>query len=692
MLEKGFGVLAPSLALSVGKTVCFPPSTTICNGALVLRMMEDQKMSSLMTVPTILEEIVQGSAAKKLGSLDFVVVGGGPIKNAVAETLRANDVNLLNHFGATELGALAPIFRPGRSYDWKYLRLRTDLGLQLKRTEPSAGANSGHKLVGRPFGSKTEFELQDSVEINPLNPEVEVRLTGRKDDLLVLATGEKVSPHSMELILERDPRVKRAVVFGTGQFEVGLLVDPISPVINSDEFIESLWPVILDANKKVDQHACITTKAAILLKPPGKSIPLSDKGSLQRKEVYSAFESEISSVYDRLEEGMHGTSAVAIHPENPRKGLREIVQISLMQNVKPNTWKDDDDFVQLGMDSLQATRLRRTLEQSLRKSIYKDQYSGGLPLDFVYAHSSIQKLIEALHSSTGIRSSPVAKSWLMCDLSRKFAFFDENGPSMTGVNTILLTGTTGNLGSHLLQIVSEQRRVPSVVCLVRAKPDTPPGSLRKLVVSAQQEALDARGIVLSEAAWSKVNILAWQPGKDLLGLEEEDYHHLTQTTTHIFHGAWPMDFQMELSSFELQIKALQDLINLARFAHRFRPSLKPRIILASSIAVVGNYAVDRSGMVTVPEIPLNDSTRAPLMMGYAEAKWVCEQMMESAYNVLQCEVQPMIVRIGQLTGSQISGYWSVKEHIPVLVKSSMAIRHIPDLHGVSSSSESFLLL
>lgn len=691
MLEKGFGLLAPSLALSVGKTVCFPPSATICNGALVLQMIEDEKTTSLMTVPTILEEIVQASAAKKLASLDFVVVGGGPIKNTVAEILHADNVNLLNHFGATELGALAPIFRPGKSYDWRYLRLRTDLDLQLERVESSDIADSGYKLVGRPFGSKTNFELQDSVEINPLNPEVEVKLIGRKDDLIVLATGEKVSPHSMEVILEHDPRIKRAVVFGTDQFEVGVLLEPVAPMIGSEEeFIESIWPVIMHANNKVDQHACVATKTTILVKPSGKEIPLSDKGLPQRKEVYSAFKSEIDSVYDKLEGGIPGISTISIDLEDPRKSLREIVQISLPPHVKPDAWKDEDDFIQLGMDSLQATRLRRLLDQSFRKSIFMAQYFEGFPPDFVYSHSSIQKLIEVVRSSTDAHLSPVAKSKLAYDLSRKFAFFNESGPSLLGVNTILLTGTTGNLGSHLLQVISERSQIPLVVCLVRAQSKGSPSDLQKAAVSAQREALDDRAIELSEDVWSKVKILVWQPGNDLLGLEEEDYYHLASTVTHIFHGAWPMDFQMELFSFQVQIKALHDLINLARFAHRLRPTMKPRIILASSIAVAGNYAVDRNSGVMVPELPLNDPKHAPLAMGYAEAKWVCEQVMESAYNALQCEVQPMIARIGQMSGSQVSGYWNVKEHIPALVKSSKAIGHLPDLHGVSNSSEPLL--
>ena len=449
----------------------------------------------------------------------------------------------------------------------------------------------------------------------------------------------------------------------------------------------------------MDKHACVTTKSMILVKPSGKSIPLSDKGLPQRKEVYLVFESEISSVYDKLERDKPGTSAVSIDPGDPRKSLREIVQMSLPQHIKPDTWKDDDDFVQLGMDSLQAARLRRTLEPSFRKLTCTAQYSEGLPLDFVYSHSSIQKLIEVFRSSNGGRSSPVTKSRLMSDLSRKFAFvkesgtsgkfafLNESGPSLTDVNAVLLTGTTGNLGSHLLQIISEQSQVPHVICLVRAKPSTSPGDLQDAGMSRQRKAFSDRGIKLSEDAWSKIRVLTWEPGNDRLGLEGKDYYHLASTITHIFHGSWPMDFQMELSSFELQIKVLQDLVNLARFAHSLRPGMKPRVILASSIAVAGNYAGDRNCKVMVPELPLHDPTNGPLAMGYAEAKWVCEQVMESAYNTLQCEVQPLIVRIGQLSGSQLSGYWSVKEHIPTLIKLSMVVGHLPDLNGVSSSSE-----
>ncbi|KAI4236743.1 MAG: hypothetical protein LQ349_002368 [Xanthoria aureola] len=666
-------------------TVCFPPSDVIGNGPFVLKLLQTENITSLMTVPTILEEITQISAAKHLAALDFVVVGGGPIKPAVANNLHENGVSLLNHFGATELGALAPIFRPDKSYDWHYLRLRKDLNLLLRQLKPN-DVGSGYKLSGRPFAAREDFELQDSLEINPKNPLREVRLMGRKDDLLVLATGEKVSPQVMEEFLAQDSQIKRAIVFGNGRFEIGVLIEPAQAIECSEaDFVESIWPSILEANNKVDQHAVISTKAAILVKPPAKDVPLSDKGFPQRKDVYSVFESDIQSVYDRLEESTASILATDLRDHDLHKNLREVVQSCLPKRIGPEAWQDDDDFVQLGMDSLQATRLRRILNHSVGRSKFGPAHPHGLPPDFVYTYSSVAKLASAIRDPE--RTSPDKSTTLklMQDFTDKYSF-DKTGLPTRGNHTILLTGATGNLGSHMLPILSELTQVSHLISLVRIRSDTSAGDNSSAAMSVQKKALEKRGIVLSRRAWSKLKVLPWQPGEDRLGLKDKDYDSIASTVTHIFHGAWPMDFQMKLSSFENQIKALHDLIGIGRLAHSLTPTVRPRIILASSIAVAGNCSADQKLGGMIPEILLHNASQGPLAMGYAEAKWVCEQVVGSAHQALQREVEPMIVRIGQLSGSQISGYWSTKEHFPALVKASKAIGHLPELQGVSSPS------
>lgn len=101
--------------------------------------------------------------------------------------------------------------------------------------------------------------------------------------------------------MEQHSSIRRAIAFGNGQFELGILIEPINEQVDPDIFIKEIWPTVLAANRLMDSHAWISTKSAILIKPANKQIPLSDKGSPQRKEVYNTFEPEIAALYSKLE-------------------------------------------------------------------------------------------------------------------------------------------------------------------------------------------------------------------------------------------------------------------------------------------------------------------------------------------------------------------------------------------------------
>ena len=638
-----------------------------------------------MTVPSILEDVTlmpdfDTDAALELANLSFVACGGGGIKTSVGSKLHANGVTLLNHFGATELGALAPIFQPTPDYDWTYLRLRTDLGLHLETVEQE-GNQRICKLVGYPFAWKSKFELQDKLQANPMKIDSEVKILGRTDDLIVLATGEKVWPYPLESALELHPQVRRAVVFGNGQFEIGMLIEPISDSDSEspDQLISNIWPKIVEGNELMDSHARISSKAAILLKPAGTEIPLTDKGSVRRKEVDAVFKSQIESVYQNLAQDEATKLAVSFNLEHPEESLREIAQTCLPIYNKPGSWSDESDFVALGMDSLRATRFRRILSASLRQSGHAAFTTHELPLDIIYSHPSILSLVEALNhlqNGSNLESSSAEK---MQDLLDKYAFRQKVlAPQSTG-SSIVITGSTGNLGANILHTASADPCVQRIVCLIRPASDRAASSPEDLA-ARQRKALKDRGIFLSKDAWSKISFLPWMPGIENLGMTEDQFYEIATELTHIFHGAWPMDFKVKVQSLEPQINAVGELLRLARLAHSIRPNVRPRVVLASSIAVVGQYAKKTSSFI-VPESAMDDP-ETPLPIGYAEAKWVCEKLMQSAFDYLD-EVEPTIIRIGQVSGSQSTGFWSSKEHIPALIKASQAIGAMPDLQGVS---------
>ena len=638
-----------------------------------------------MTVPSILEDVTllpdfHTDAAIELAQLSFVACGGGGIKSSVGSKLHANGITLLNHFGATELGALAPIFQPTPDYDWTYLRLRTDLGLHLETIEQN-GNQRTCKLVGYPFAWKSRFELQDKLQANPLKLDTEVKILGRTDDLIVLATGEKVWPYPLESALELQPSIRRAVVFGNGQFEIGMLIELIldKDLDSPDEFIGTIWPKILEANELMDNHARISSKAAIFLKPAGTAIPLTDKGSVRRKEVDIVFKSHIELVYQNLAQDEATQLADSFNLDHPEESLREIAQTCLPIYNKEGSWNDKSDFVALGMDSLRATRFRRILGASLRHLGHAAFTMRELPLDIIYSHPSISSLVEALNRlkhGSNLDSSQAEK---MLDLLDKYTFRQEIPASQSNGSFIVITGSTGNVGANVLYSTSANPCVQRVVCMIRPASDRTASSPEDLA-ARQRKALKDRGITLSKDAWSKISFLPWIPGTENLGMTEDEFHNLATQLTHIFHGAWPMDFKVKVQSLEPQIQAVQELLRLARLAHSIRPNIRPRVVLASSIAVVGQYAKTAHSFL-VPETAMDDP-ETPLPIGYAEAKWVCEKLMQSAFEH-SSELEPTIIRIGQVSGSQSTGFWSSKEHIPALIKASQGVGAMPDLQGVS---------
>lgn len=488
-------------------------------------------------------------------------------------------------------------------------------------------------------------------------------------------------PHPLERALEQHPLVRRAIVFGHGQFEIGMLLEPFLENKDTPElFIDKIWQSDQEANNLMDTHARIFSKTAIILKPANKEIPLSDKQSVQRKQFYAEFEQEISCTYELLAQDSETNTAVPLDFENLNQSLKGIAQSCLPAYNRLDAWNDNSDFIALGMDSLQATRFRRILEASIRSAGRSAPVAGSLPLDIIYSNPSISRLAEALDKWLHgfVSSSDSVKE--MLGLVDKYAYKREVLCLENNENVVLLSGSTGNLGANLLRLLSKDHQTHQIICLIRVPSGQEATASQENLRARQRKALEDRKIILSEKGWSKVAFLPWILGMEKFGLKENVYRDIASRVTHIFHGAWPMDFKVKVRSFESQVQVVRDFLQIGHLAHALRPSMRPRIVLASSIAVVGRFpSITHSSMVS--EAPMEDP-QTPLPIGYAEAKWVCEKVMESA-DIYENGLEPIIIRIGQLSGSETTGFWSSKEHFPALVKASRAIGALPDLQGVS---------
>ncbi|KAL2827959.1 hypothetical protein BDW59DRAFT_143589 [Aspergillus cavernicola] len=243
---------------------------------------------------------------------------------------------------------------------------------------------------------------------------------------------------------------------------------------------------------------------------------------------------------------------------------------------------------------------------------------------------------------------------------------DHASQTATGA-VVIITGGTGSLGSYLVAGFARDPSVRTVVCLNR--PSKVPGVVR------QREALSSRTLTLTAAEDEKLRFLDGSTADPKLGLSSEDYTWLAQNATHIVHNAWPMSLRRPIHTFVPQFQALRNLLDLAReMASVPRSGSRIGFQFVSSISVVGSAPQQR---VLEQRVPL--STTLPL--GYPEAKWVCERMIDETLHRYPEHFRPMVVRPGQITGSNSRAFWTTQEHMPFLIKSSQSLGAFPDLDG-----------
>jgi nucleoside-diphosphate-sugar epimerase len=636
------------------------------------------KAQSLISVPSILEEISTlppDQGVQALASLQFVAFGGGLLKPRVGEKLTAGGVKVLNHYGSTESGPIAPFFVPRPDYDWHYFRLRKDMNMRLERGPLLEEDVQSYTLITHPFGWETTFAFQDQLIGNPRNPTSDFSAVGRNDDLIVLSNGEKVTPRILETMLSESHLVKAAIAFGDGQLELGVIIQPsLSPAVEGgyDRFKSSIWPIVLQAGERMDAHARISSQDAIIIVPSGTLLPRSDKGSIMRKEVYKMFEAEIAAVYQALDNKVVDTSAVHLDMDNLEEDLKTMIQTRLTWRVKAEEWTIDDDFFELGMDSLQAVQLRRFILSFIPNLPTSAQKAERLPRDIIYQNPTVTQLAKALKDPAELSPNDSSIDHLVEQFSIRA---DKADVARDAGAVVLMTGGTGSLGSCMLAHLASLPSIARVICLNR------PSRITDAYIR-QLEAFKSKCIIIDTEAWSKIEIFETDTALPLLGLKETEYTHILEQVTHVFHNAWPMDFKRKLPSFKAQFQVLQNLLGLARNAHSIRPLVRPKMLFASSIAVVGQYPRVKKETI-VPEVFMEEE-RCSNDIGYAKAKLVCEKILERAASDHADKFEVVYVRVGQLSGSKKSGSWNTDEHIAALFRSSQAIGSLPRLEGVSS--------
>ncbi|KAI0337841.1 NAD(P)-binding protein [Trametopsis cervina] len=227
-------------------------------------------------------------------------------------------------------------------------------------------------------------------------------------------------------------------------------------------------------------------------------------------------------------------------------------------------------------------------------------------------------------------------------------------------DTIFLTGTTGGLASAILAQLCEMPSVERVYAVNRKG--------REPLFDRQHAILLDRGYDADAIMNSpKVSLLEADLREPHFGLSQELYNEIRDSTTHIIHSAWPVNFTWKLRLFEPTIKGVRHLVDLALASPHHTP---PRLIFISSSSVLLN--ADHTTAIKEEYV----DAKISVGVTYGEAKWVAEQLLARA--VRTTALLAMTIRVGQISGSR-NGAWNPQEWPPSLIRSSIYLGCIPML-------------
>ncbi len=656
---------------STTATVVLAPADKPPTGHLACQIMQQYQLRALFCPPTIFEQVVQEPEGLELAKqLNFLLYAGGPLSTNTGDLL-SQVTDVCQFYGSTETGAV-PALVPRRE-DWASLEWHPSYVVDMQPSEDNAYEMVLHrdpKLQGIRslscnFPDVEEWHTRDLFRPQPGKPNL-WRFHGRRDDIIVLSNGEKFNPVPSEAIIAEHHLLSAALIAGLGRFQAALLMEPKAGTETEKiALIDTVWPTVEHANAQAPGHARII-RSMIAVADIGKHFERAAKGTVIRKMTLEKFAPEIEALYLKNNLGVHGPHLAATQN---LEAIHEYVRACIDFSFAAPSLDEDDDLYVLGLDSLKTMEIAGMLRVGLG-----NPDTSWLSAQTVYANPTIQSLSKFIQKRLNPESEPsdgdddpeqlrVSKMAALVDKYTR----DLPGTVMTkrqllqsSKPSVVLTGSTGSLGTHLLRSLLDGSRISKIYCLNRS-------------ADAREEQVEAfRRLRISQNLdHPKIEFIRVEYGQGNLGLAEAKFRELTANVDIIIHNAWKVDFNQSLESFEpVHIRGVRNLIDWSISSSRH-----PHILFISSVSSVGNQMNVQSGE-QVAETPISDHHSAQ-KMGYGESKNVAECILNIANN--KSGVPVSILRVGQIAGPvTVEGIWNTVEWFPSLIKTSQSLGCLPN--------------
>ncbi|OTB17014.1 hypothetical protein K445DRAFT_311453 [Daldinia sp. EC12] len=615
-------------AIPFGNIVIAPAASAIVTAQGLVEALKHAPADVALLVPSVIAELAQNPKLLDYCAdhLELILYIGGDLPQEIGDRI-AKKVRLQCQWGASEVGIPQQLLPPKLGpLDWRYISFHPCTGavfdevadnnyeLVIRRDEALSDTQTAFGILSQT--SLEEYRTRDLFERHATVPNA-WRWRARADDIIVFLNGEKTNPISMEQsILAKNSELSGVLVIGSQRFQAGLLIEPVvKPLTTADEaaLIERIWPSVEEANKDAPAHARV--EKALILVASDRPFIRAGKGTIQRSATIVQYAADIDKLYADID--VAPGDEVDGAPLNVASG--EITPIIRNAVSTVTGWQgidDDVSFFDRGMDSLQAPQLTRALRRALHRP--------GLGL-------STTPVPESIASST---AEPI---------------------------DVILTGSTGTLGTQMLWALLNRPGIGHIFCLNRSQ-----GGGH----TVQYDRFAATGIAVDLD--ERVTFVQADLSNPSLGVDKETYDKLLSRVGLVIHNAWPVNFNLGLQAFRPH---LAGLVNLFAFSVA-SVSRKVHVVFISSIGAVAGRSVD---LGAAPEAVL-EPLDSPTPNGYSRSKFISEHLCDTASKHLGIPVT--IARVGQVGGAaRYPGLWNPSEWLPSLVISSLHLGCLPNNLG-----------
>ena len=304
----------------------------------------------------------------------------------------------------------------------------------------------------------------------------------------------------------------------------------------------------------------------------------------------------------------------------------------------------NDDFFVNGGDSLDTILLTAQLQQH----------------DMVITPAELRQaptprrlaLSKRQHTAMCVHSSQLESRWQL-----PFTPALSNSAARAGKpGSILMTGATGFLGSHLLFEILNKWPSRGVKCLVRCS--SPTAGWERIRDTFRRYGLDSR-------LPSNVEIVSGDISKPLLGLTDEVYRHLSEEVSEVFHCAAAVNMLANYNQLEdANVHGTWNIIKFCLGGHR------KRLHYASTLSVF--VSTDRNSGTAYESDDLSIPTN--IYGGYGQTKFVAEKMVQSVAPSY-CDV--FIYRFGLLCGDTVRGISAPKDFLGMFFRGALTMGSLP---------------